>query len=273
MIPRDPDLGRNVRWWAFYTVLQVGCHLVLSSVGAFFHFLLGHGINLVEGWLHGNGWVFAMASKGFALWATHRTLRVRFYRPLTPKQFLRDGAQWPERRVWVVAVFLLVVLLWLGRPAALPHNFPYTGAQLTAFTGVLAWFMGDVLMAATLHDLFPALGKRARRWRLAAYFGLFALSFRITVPDYFHTALVVYLHFLSALMLAGTRFRRWEGALAYLALVASPSAALLGLDPLWGADFSPFRLSRPPAAPFLLMVWVLSWAYYFHRHRWRGTGA
>ncbi len=271
MTPAGPELGRNLRWWAFYTALQVAGHLVLSSVGAFFHFLLGHGINLVEGWLHANGWELALLSKAFAFWGTQWLLRVRFYRPRSLASFLKEEARWPERRALVVSVFLLLALVGFGQVVPLSHNRPYTLAQITAFVCSTAWFLGDVLMAATLHELFPVSEASGRRRRAVGYLGFFAVSFLITVPDYFHTSFLVHLHFWTALLLAGQQFKRWESAVAYLLIVAAPSAALLGLDPLWGADFSPFRLSNPPAASFLLVLWVLSWAYYSYRHRWRGT--
>lgn len=269
LAPRDPQWARNIRWWVFFSLLQVFCHVVLSSVGAFFHFLMNHGINLVEGWLHNNGWELVIAAKLFALWATHRLLSVRLYRPRGIGEFLRDEFRWPSQKVLVISAFLLVALLALGKPVSLPQNHPYWLSHISAYLGVLLWFLSDIVMAAILHELFPITTPGGKRWRLLVYLLCFALSFRLVVPDYFGTAFVVHLHFFMALFLAGSTFRRWGDSVTYMVLVAAPATAFLGLDPIWGADFSPFKLTRPPAAPFLLALWVLSWAYYSYRHRWR----
>lgn len=265
----DPELARNLRWWAFYCMLQIFCHVVLSSVGAFFHFLLGHGINLVEGWLHESGWELVLASKAFALWATHRLLSIRLYRPRSIMNYLKEEFRWPGQKVLVISVFLISVLLMLGGPRGLTQNQAYWFSHLTAYLAIIAWFLADVVMASLLHDLFPVLSRAGKAWRLGFYVFCFFVFFRLAVPDYYGTAFLIHLQFFTVLFLAGATFRSWGESAAYLVLVAAPASALLGLDPLWGTEFSPFKLTRPPAAPFLLVLWVLSWVYYSYRHRWR----
>jgi hypothetical protein len=261
------EAARHLRWWAFYVFLQVAAHVVLSSIGAFFHFLLGHGIGLVEGWLHNGAWELALASKAIGLWGTHRLLRVRMYRATGLVAGLREGARWPSERAWVVGVFIIAMLLFWGGPEAVPDNRGHLWAQFTAFGGITLWLLADVVIAGVLQELFPFAEKS--RLRLPAYLVGFALAFRLAFPDYFGTALLMHLHFLTVMILAGPSARRWTESAAYLLLAAAPAAAWLGLDPLWGADFSPWRLARAPAAPFLLAIWMLSWAYYSLRHRWR----
>jgi hypothetical protein len=268
-----PDGGRHLRWWAFYMGMQVFGHVTLSSVGAFFHFLLGHGIGLVEGWLHNSGWELALISKAFALWATHRMLKIRMYRPRTLLEYFHTESRWPAQRAWVVGVFLLLTLLLWGSPALIQQNRSYHWLQGTAFVGMFLWLLGDVVLAGVLQDLFPCERGRPNQVRVAFYWLSFAVIFRLVVPDYFGTAVIMHLHFLSVLFLAGSASRRWSESAVYLLVVAAPSAAFLGLDPLWGTDFSLFQLKHVPAPPFLIAIWMLSWAYYSYRHRWRWTAS
>jgi hypothetical protein len=267
------DGARHLRWWAFYMALQVFAHVSLSSIGAFFHFLLGHGISLVEGWLHNSGWELAIASKTFAIWGTYRMLKIRMYSPRTITEFLRSEARWPRQRTWVVGVFLTLTLLLWGSPVVVEQNRTYYWLQASAFGGMFLWLIGDVVLASLLQDLFPLTTGSAHRLRIAFYWLCFALIFRLLVPDYFGTAIIMHLHFLSVLFLAGPAFRDWTESAVYLLVVAAPSAALLGLDHLWGADFSRFELLHVPAPPFLIAIWMLSWAYYSYRHRWRWTAS
>lgn len=262
------EFERNLRWWGFYVVMNVICHVSLSSVGAFFHFLLGHQISLVEGWLHKNGWELAVVAKVFALWALHRLLRVRLYNPRGAKDFFQHW-RWPDQRAVVVAVFLNLAFFTLSPPLSQSQNHSYWPYQLMAFVGTGLWFLSDYFAAAILQDLFPVTRRFHKRWRLVVYVVSFWVAFRLVVPDYFHTAWVMHLHLISLLLLTGNHLQQWGNAVSYVFLFAAPAAALFGVDPIWGADFSPFKLQRLPGLPFLLGIWMLSLAYYRYRHRWR----
>lgn len=263
------DFRRNLRWWSFYILIQVICHVCLSSIGAFFHFLLDHGISLVEGWLHNNGWELAVVSKVFALWIVHRMLRIRLYNPRRLRDFIKGQGRWPDQRAIVVSVVLLLVLILLGEPSLQEQNSSYLSYHFVSFLAASTWLIADYFAAAILQDLFPVNRMKAIRWRLAVYLLGFWISFRLVVPDYFGTSVMMYLHFLVLMLMTGNHLQHLGNALAYLLLMAAPAAALLGVDPIWGSDFSPFKLVRMPAAPFLLLVWVLSLSYYRYRHRWR----
>ena len=52
----DPIFRRNVIYYGAYLTIYVATVLILSSIGAFFHFLLDHEISIVEAWLHNNKW-------------------------------------------------------------------------------------------------------------------------------------------------------------------------------------------------------------------------
>ena len=263
------DFRRNLRWWSFYILIQVTIHICLSSIGAFFHFLLDHGISLVEGWLHNNGWELAVISKLSALWIVHRMLRIRLYNPRGLRDFVKGQGRWPDQRAIVVSVVLLILLILVGGPVHQVQNSSYLSYHLVSFFAAATWLIVDYFAAAILQDLFPVTHKKAIRWRLAVYLLGFWISFRLVVPDYFGTSVMMYLHFLVLLLMTGNHLQHLGNALAYVLLMAAPSAALFGVDPIWGADFSPFKLIRMPPAPFLLLAWVLSLFYYRYRHRWR----
>lgn len=265
----EQDLYRNLRWWGFYIFVQVTCHVVLTSIAAFFHFLLDHELSLVEGWVHNNGWELAVVAKLFAAWVVHRLLRVRLYRPRGVRDFFKTEWRVPDRRTVVVAAFLTLAFLWLGGPSVQSQNGPYTSYHIVAFTGMALWLMVDYFCLALLQDLFPVTDGRGERWRFAVYLAGFWAAFRLVVPDYFGASLVMHLHFLTLLLVSGPRFQHWGDVTVYLLLFAAPMGALFGIDPIWGADFAPFKFTHLPSAPFLLVIWMLSWAYYCYRHRLR----
>jgi hypothetical protein len=263
----EQDFYRNLRWWGFYIFAQVTCHVVLTSIAAFFHFLLDHELSLVEGWVHNNGWELAVVAKVFAVGVVHRLLRVRLYRPRGVRDFLRDQWHLPDPRTIVVSVFLCLIFLFVSGPEVQSQNSPYFSYHVVAFLGMALWLMLDYFCLAILQDLFPITEHRRERWRFAFYLAGFWLAFRLVVPDYFGTSLVMHLHFLALLVVSGPRFQHWGDVAAYLLIFAAPMGALFGVDPIWGADFSPFKFGLLPSAPFLLVIWMLSLAYYCYRHR------
>lgn len=267
--PLRQEAASHLRWWLGYSLLQVGIHVALSSVAAFFHFLLGHGISLVEGWLHNNGWELALVSKGLALLIIHRLLRVRFYLPLSLTTLTKERVRLPRQRTLVICVFLLAAVFILSGPRLVPENGTYWGHHITAFLGMAFWLGCDVLMGAVMHDLFPFYGKGEKRLRTAFYVGTFLMAYRLIVPDYFGALIVVGLHFITLIVVCGENFEHWSDGVLYTGLVAAPLAMLLGMDPLWGPDFAPFKAVHPLTTPSLIAIWVLSWAYHSNRHRWR----
>jgi hypothetical protein len=263
------DFWRNLRWWGFYIVVQVLAHVALTSVGAFFHFLLDHELSIVEGWVHNNGWELVASAKLFAAWVVHRLLKVRLYRPRGVREFFRDEWRWPEARSLVVTVFLVLILITMSSPVVQSQNGTYLSYHLTAYMGCLTWLMVDYFILAILQDLFPVSHSRLMWWRMVGCLAGFWLSLRLVVPDYFGTSIFMYLHFLSLIILAGPRLLHWSDVAAYVALFAAPMSALFGIDPIWGVDFAPLKFARLPAIPFLILIWMLSWAYYSYRHRLR----
>ncbi len=259
---------RHTRWWLFYMIVFVFVHVVLSSIGAFFHFLLDHEISIVEGWLHKNGWELTLFSKLFSFFILQKFLQIRLYRPKSLKVFLKDQWRLPNQNLIVSIIFLFISLVVIGKPEVQKQNFTFFLYHLITYVSILVWFLTDYFALVQLKDLFDNNNKTLSRWLLVIYFLSFVLSFEMVIPDYFSTGIVIYLHFLSILLITGSKFRQWTNVFFYLALFAAPLATIFGMDPVWGPDFSPFKFNRMPHSAFLITIWMISLAYYRYRHRW-----
>lgn len=86
----DHYLFKNIRYYASYQLLFVIIFIILSSSGAFFHFLLNHEISIVESWLHNNHWEILIISKLLSLTIMNRWFRVRLYEMKTIKQLFKE---------------------------------------------------------------------------------------------------------------------------------------------------------------------------------------
>ena len=65
------QLVKNVKYYAVFQLIFVVLVVILSSIGAFFHFLLDHEISIVESWLHNNHWEILIVSKIFSLFVQY----------------------------------------------------------------------------------------------------------------------------------------------------------------------------------------------------------
>jgi len=259
---------RHCRWWVFYMSVFVVTHVVLSSIGAFFHFLLDHEISIVEGWLHKNGWELTIFSKIFSFFILQKFLQIRLYRPQSLKKFLKDQWRMPNQNLIISIIFLFVMLVYFGKPSFQPQNYSFFFYHLITYCSFTLWFLIDYFALVQLRDLFDLENKTLSRWLYVLYFLTFYLSFKMIIPDYFSVSLIIFLHFITLLFITGAKFKQWPNIFFYLVLFASPLATLFGIDPVWGTDFSPFKFQRMPHSAFLLTIWMISLAYYRYRHRW-----
>lgn len=259
---------RHTRWWLFFIAIFIVTHVVLSSVGAFFHFLLDHEISIVEGWLYKNGWELTLFSKLFSFFVLQKFLQMRLYKPLSLKVFIKDQWRLPEQNLIIILLFMMITLLYFGQPVTQAQNYSFVFYHLITFLSFTIWFLTDYFALAQLKDLFELENKILSRWLHLIYLLSFILSFEMVIPDYFSVGLVIILHFVSILTIAGGKSKQWSNVFFYLILFAAPLASFFGIDPVWGTDFSPFKFSHMPQSAFLITIWMISLAYYHYRHRW-----
>jgi hypothetical protein len=260
---------RNLRWWYFYISIYVVIHVCLSSIGAFFHFLLDHEISIVEGWLHKNGWELAIVSKLLAFYVFHKTLLVRLYKPRTLFEFLKQEWRPPSYRLLVCIVFMFISLVIFAGVEKQPQNYSFFWYQFVTYICLVTWYLIDYYVIAQLKDLFEFENVKFQYWLVCHFCIGFFISFKMIIPDYFGVGAVSFLHFIFILMITGVKLQQWSNAFFYLVLFAAPIASLLGLDPIWGQDFTPFKMKGKLQSTFLLILWMISLAYYRYRHRWR----
>jgi hypothetical protein len=263
----DGLLLKNIKYYGSYQLLYVITTVLLTSIGAFFHFLLDHEISIVESWLHNNHWEILVISKLISLFLLNRWFTMRLYQLKTIRELVRELVRWPDQKAVVVAVFMISSYLTLTRIGFTGHNVAYWYYHLVSYLGLFLFFGIEFIVIAYLDDV---LNEEAGIDRLLIgflYTILFTVAFRLSVPDYY--GLLPYLVFCysSLIYLSGKSFKRWSNVLCFLLLFVAPMGALFGLDPVWGDDFSPFRIKDKLNVFFLALVWSISFCYYTFREK------
>jgi hypothetical protein len=267
MIQETPasQVIKNLKYYVVFQLIFVILVVILSSIGAFFHFLLDHEISIVEAWLHNNQWEILILSKLCSLYFLNRWFKVRLYQLKSFRELVQELVSWPDPKAIVVAIFTVIAYITIGKVTYVGQNIGYWYFQIASFLGLFTFFGIEFIMIAYLEDVLNEKTHPPRLELGLCYTLVFALAFRLSVPDYYGLMPYVVLCYSSLIYLSGKSFKSWSNVVCFLVLFVAPMGSLFGLDPVWGDDFSPFRIEKRLNLAFLAVIWMISFSY--HRYR------
>lgn len=261
------QLYKNVKYYAVFQLIFVILVVLLSSIGAFFHFLLDHEISIVESWLHNNQWEILIISKILSLYLINRWFKVRLYELKSIRELVRELLHWPDPKGIVVSIFMVIAYITLGKVVFVGQNIGYWYYQVASFFGLFTFFGIEFIVIAYLEDILNQKLHPNRLYLGLCYTLIFTLAFRLSVPNYYGLIPYVVLCYASLIFLSGKSFKSWSNVVSFLVLFVAPMGSLFGLDPVWGDDFSPFRVEKKLNLAFLAVIWMISFSYYSYREQ------
>lgn len=259
------QLWNNLQYYFVFQLMFVILVVSLSSIGAFFHFLLDHEISIVESWLHNNQWEILITSKLISLFLINRWFTMRLYQLKTFRELVQQLVSWPDPKALVVAIFMVVGYITMGGAEFVGQNIGYWYFQLASFFGLFIFFGIEFIVIAYLEDVLNQKVHPPRLYLGICYTIIFTAAFRMSVPDYYGLMPYVILCYASLIFLSGKSFKSWSNVVCFLILFVAPMGSLFGLDPVWGDDFSPFRVNKKLNLAFLSVIWMISFLYYRYR--------
>lgn len=259
------NLFNNIKYYASYQLLFVVIFILLSSIGAFFHFLLDHEISIVESWLHNNHWEILIIAKLISLFLLNRWFQMRLYQLRTFRELVRELVHWPEPKAIVISVFMLISYLSLSGVIYTGQNLGYWYYHLASFLGLFMFFGIEFIVIAYLDGVLNKKEQPSLLWLSISYTLIFAAAFRLSVPDYYKLLPYVVLSFSSLVYLSGKSFKSWSNVVCFLIVFVAPMGSIFGLDPVWGDDFSLFKVKEKLGHTLLAVIWMISFSYYKYR--------
>ena len=261
----EGTLFKNVKYYGSYQLLFVILFIILSSIGAFFHFLLNHEISIVESWLHNNHWEILIVAKLMSLFLLNKWFKVRLYQMKSIRELIKELVTWPEPKAMVISFFMMVGYLTIGGVGYTGQNLGYWYYHLTSFLGLFLYFGIEFIVIAYLDDVLNEKEQPSYLKLSFFYTAIFCFAFRSCVPDYYNLLPYVVFCFSTLMYLSGKSFKSWSNVVCFLLVFVAPMGSLFGLDPVWGNDFSPFTVKTKLALPFLCAIWMVSFCYYKNR--------
>jgi hypothetical protein len=261
----DSNIFNNLKYFALYQIAFAGTFIILSSLGAFFHFLLDHEISIVESWLHNNHWEILITAKLSSLFLLNRWFKLKLYQLKSLRVMIKDLVSWPDPKAVVISLFMAISYLSLSGIQTASHNIGYWYYHFASFLGLSFYFGIDFVVLAYLDDILQPTDTPTSLGLAFGYTGLFLGAFLLSTPDYYGMLPYTVLCFCTLVFLSGNRFKSWSNVVCFILLFVAPMGAFFGMDPVWGNDFSPFTFKSKVGAPFLVAIWMVSFFYYKYR--------
>jgi hypothetical protein len=263
----ESNLVKNIKYYGSYQLLYVMVFIILSSIGAFFHFLLDHEISIVESWIHNNHWEILLLAKLISLFLLNRWFKVKLYQLKSIRRLIRELVHWPEPRALVVSFFAVVSYIALSGVSYSGQNIGYWYYHFASFFGLFLYFGLEFIVIAYLDDVLNQKSHPSPGWLGFFYTIFFVMAFRLSVPDYYGLLPYVIFCFSSLMYLSGKSLKSWSNVVCFLLLFVAPMGSFFGMDPVWGDDFSPFGVKSKLTPAFLAVIWMISFCYYKYRNQ------
>lgn len=261
-------LNKKFFYYSIFQLIFCSFSLILTSLGAFFHFLLDHEISIVESWLHNNSWEIIIFSKSSAFLILYKWFDIQLYQLKSFFINLKLKLKRPDKKSSVISVFLFLGYLTLARVEINGQNFSYFYNHLVSFFGIFVFYILEFLILSLLFDIYGQENTKSPLM-FNIFIGLvFYLAFKVSIPDYYKLMPHVIACFGTVIVLSGADFKNGSNVLVFLSVFVAPMGSLFGLDPIWGGDFSAFKLANKLNLSFLLVIWVVSFIYYKYRDIW-----
>ncbi|MFW5887426.1 MAG: hypothetical protein ACOCUH_01375 [Bacteriovoracia bacterium] len=245
-------------------------HLAILSFVAFFHFLLGHRIPIVEDWLHSHGWVIFIFSKLVAVTIILRIIHQTFHLENPLKGYIHEGLQrFPSKHSFLSMFFLLFFILWWGAPVNNTGKDEILEANVLSFWGVLIFYLSDFLVLSLGRYFFSLKGIIQKILYYTCFPLLFFFISKAVIPYEKDLQIWYAFHLLMCLLFDRLGNYRWIISIMYLLVIVIPLAVLWGINPIYGDNYSLYSLTRS-ISPLLLVSLSAVSVFYLY---WSGRRA
>jgi len=259
----ETPLGNQVKFYALFYLCLWSFHLIIISLISFFHLLLGHNIRTIGDWIGDRGWLLIIFSKGSIFYLALQFIRLKSKKLNLLKSYLQNSIQLPRREIFVVIAFMLVGLAGLGK---LGFNRAYIFELpriLYSIVGTVVLFSADYALIVVFEIFFPLENEQQKRLKLLILPLLFYAFTYITFIYEQNVSFRLYAYFFLVMYLGEWRRRNWTLPLLALISFIVPVHSLMGLDPVWGANYTFFAAQRPIGTFSLFILIGISVGYLF----------
>lgn len=219
------------------------------SLISFFHFYLGHPVEVVEEWVFDNGWGIIIFGKIFSLVWIYKFYNLKRGTRITLRELFFSNFNAANRETLLILLFFLGLALLFGLKENESYVFDIYKLAISYFFGLL-FYLIDIFILALL-------GKNNSQdeWDSGIKNLIFALLFvitskvsflLITIKSSSQKPNIIVPFFNMVILLFLTNFNKTKKSnltnpLLFLVFFICPMMSLFGWDPIWGNTYSFFE--------------------------------
>ena len=251
--------------YLFYGFISLLAYLLMVSIFAFFHFILGHEFNLIELWVQENIWVIITISKLLSLFLIYQYYRAQNFGSSPLGYYFARPFQYPPRRFYVALAFLLLFFLVELKPE---FNEDYSllamGIHLIGHT---VYFASDFLVVSYLMRRDPPSSKGDLALTLFLACAVFGVLAYTVSPSKHHFSFYLIFEFFLMLFFYGSK-NSWIASAWVLLLLNNILGVFFSLDIFYEEDVGIFRCNGELGGLQMVVAFALCLLYWS-----RGRGA
>jgi hypothetical protein len=260
----DSNVSRILKYYFYFCLSFLLLNVVFISVIAFFHFLLDHEMSIVENWIYRNNWEILFICKMLSFGLIYKTIELRMYSKNTISKFLRRGFRYPNHYIFVVIIFILTFVLGLGKLTYQDTHSRHTSYQMVAFFGSFFFYFIDYVLVFYLKSLFDINKRWERYFFIFSSCTLFFLSSLINIPYLKDSSYYLLFHMFILFYFTLPNSSNWLIGFFYIFFLISPLSTFVGIDPIWGNEYSVFMLKNPLSFVYVLTIWFIAIFYQYY---------
>lgn len=243
-----------------YFVVTWGVYLLISSFITFVHLQLDHTLTVVENWNQDQGWEIASLVKLISFFILIKFISIRSTSRKPLRDFFINHFQVPDKKFFALFVFNIFFAIIILKPV-LANRVSFEFSKLiSSYIGSFIYLSCDVLLLLFMHSVFP-LGKKKKIIEILFYISLmYFLNTKIfSHSDYSNFS---YLYFMLLCLRVSFWLKiNWSYLFAFLLLYICPMISFMGIDFVWGNEYSYLISSTTPEFILFIVLTIVSFGY------------
>ena len=234
--------------------------LILVSLVAFFHFLLDHGLGIIEEWIFQHSYEILILSKLLSLVGILSFVNVWMEEKRPFRELLANTSIFPHYKIFAISLLQICVIMFFGAPQWKFNGDISLLKTAMSFVGTIFFYLTDVVLLISLDRVIPLTGRAI--W--LSHFICSIMFWGIAKFTFFYGANVgsfIFFNGFFCFYLARYGKSNWTFPLTWLVLVVAPLASFMGMDMLWKNTYALFELTRKIGKVELFILVLVSVLY------------
>lgn len=242
-------LKKKIYYYTFFCLFYLLSILLAVSLISFFHFYLGHSLEVVEEWVFDSGWGIIIFGKIFSLIWVFKFYNLKRGYKYSLRGFFLNNFGAANRETLLILLFFLGLTTLFGLRPNESYVFDIFKLLIAYFSGLLFYLIDIFFIVLLDKDTSnQEMGKGISNFIFSLMFAFTSkISFLlVTINSSSKNPNLVVPFFNMIILLFLTNFYKQKktnltNPFLFLIFFICPMMSMLGWDPIWGATYSPFE--------------------------------